>query len=220
MKGRDRARRDRPRDPGARYPLTIDPHEVLHEVLHEALGDRYDLEDVIGVGGMGAVYRARDRKHDRPVAIKTSRPDLTTEGVRNRFQREIRITARLQHPHILALLDSGLIGEMLYYVMPYIEGESLETRLEREGKLPAEEVVRIATDVAEGLEAAHEQAIVHRDIKPGNIMLTARYALIMDFGIAKAFAGTGDGLITIRRRFQPSGTRARPETETNCKGAA
>ena len=170
----------------------LDPHEALHEELN----DRYELEDVLGEGGMGTVYLARDRKHDRLVAIKTIRPELTTEAVRRRFEREISITARLQHPHILPLLDSGVAGDTLYYVMPSVEGESLRTRLERAGGLPVDEVVRIARDVAEGLECAHGQGVVHRDIKPENILLAADYALIMDFGIAKALAEAGGGTLT------------------------
>jgi len=102
-----------------------------HEGLHEDLSGRYELEDVLGEGGMGTVYLARDRKHDRLVAIKTIRPDLTNDAVRKRFEREISITAHLQHPNILPLLDSGVAGETLFYVMPFVEGESLRTRLDR-----------------------------------------------------------------------------------------
>ncbi|MDX1393060.1 MAG: protein kinase [Gemmatimonadota bacterium] len=164
--------------------------------LRLALGERYEFNDVLGVGGMGAVYLARDRKHDRPVAIKTVRPDLTTEPMRLRFRREIEITARLQHPHILALLDSGVVGHTLYFIMPFIRGESLGERLDRTGPLPADEVARIGRDVARGLDAAHQQGVIHRDIKPGNVMLTPTYALIMDFGIAKSLARDGDESIT------------------------
>jgi serine/threonine-protein kinase len=167
-----------------------------HEALHAELGDRYELEDMLGEGGMGTVYLAQDRKHDRRVAIKTVRPDLTTEAIRRRFEREISITANLQHPHILPLLDSGSAGETLYYVMPYVEGESLQRRLAREPRLPVDEVVRIGCDVAEGLEYAHERDVIHRDIKPGNILLAANYALIVDFGIAKALAKTGEDTLT------------------------
>jgi serine/threonine-protein kinase len=167
-----------------------------HEVLHDELGDRYELEDTIGEGGMGTVYLARDRKHDRLVAIKTVRPDLTTQEVRDRFKREISITAQLQHPHILPLLDSGSAGETLYYVMPYVEGESLRDRLERSGRIPADELVRIARDVTEALQCAHEQGVVHRDIKPENILLTADYAVVTDFGIAKALVETGADTLT------------------------
>ena len=167
-----------------------------HEVLHDELGDRYTLEDAIGEGGMGTVYLARDRKHDRLVAIKTVRPDLTTSEIRERFEREISITAHLQHPHILPLLDSGVAGETLYYVMTYVDGESLRSRLERDGRIPADELVRIARDVTEALQCAHEQGVVHRDIKPENILLTADYAVVADFGIAKALVETGAETLT------------------------
>ena len=159
-----------------------------HESLHEALGERYEIEDVLGEGGMGTVYLATDRQHDRRVAIKTIRPEHAGDEVRRRFQREIGITAGFQHPHILPLLDSGTAGDTLYYVMPYVEGESLESRLRRDGRLPVEEAVSVACDVAEGLHYAHERGVVHRDIKPANIMLTGGHAVITDFGIAKAMA--------------------------------
>ncbi len=167
-----------------------------HEALHDELGDRYELEDALGEGGMGTVYLARDRKHDRLVAIKTVRPDLTTSEIRERFEREISITAHLQHPHILPLLDSGVAGETLYYVMTYVDGESLRSRLDRDGRIPADELVRIARDVTEALQCAHEQGVVHRDIKPENILLTADYAVVADFGIAKALVETGAETLT------------------------
>ena len=157
-----------------------------HEALHEALGDRYEIEDVLGEGGMGTVYLATDRQHDRRVAIKTIRPEHVSEEVRRRFRREIGITAGFQHPHILPLLDSGTAGDTLYYVMPFVEGESLESRLKRDERLSMEEAVSFARHVAEGLQYAHERGVVHRDIKPGNIMLTGGHAVITDFGIAKA----------------------------------
>ncbi|MEE8561595.1 MAG: protein kinase, partial [Gemmatimonadota bacterium] len=170
----------------------LDPHEALHKEL----SDRYELEDVLGEGGMGTVYLARDRKHDRPVAIKTIHPDRTTKEVRKRFEREISITARLQHPHILPLLDSGVAGETLYYVMPFVEGESLQQRLGREGCLPLEEALQIAREVASALGYAHGRGVVHRDIKPGNIMLAGGSAVVTDFGIAKAIAEAGGERVT------------------------
>lgn len=170
----------------------LDPHEALHEEL----SDRYELEDVLGQGGMGTVYLARDRKHDRLVAIKTIIPDLAAGVGAQRFQREIQITAHLQHPHILPLLDSGAAGETLYYVMPLVEGESLRNRLDREGRLPVEDVVRIARDVLEALEYAHGRDVIHRDIKPDNILLGERHALLVDFGIAKALIQTEDKTLT------------------------
>jgi len=163
-------------------PATADPHEALHE----SLAEKYELLQVLGEGGMGTVYLARDLKHDRPVAIKTIHPDRTNEEVRRRFEREISITSHLQHPHILPLLDSGVAGGVLYYVMPYIEGESLRERLDHEGRLPLEQALRIARQVANGLGYAHGHGVVHRDIKPGNIMLTTGEAVLTDFGIARA----------------------------------
>ena len=170
----------------------LDPHEALHEEL----SDRYELQEVLGEGGMGTVYLALDLKHDRRVAIKTIRPDVTSDEIRQRFQREIGITAQLQHPHILPLLDSGAAGETLYYVMPYVEGESLQSRLDREGSVSVPEVVRIGRDVADGLVYAHRQGVIHRDIKPANILLSGEHALIVDFGIAKAFVDTGAETLT------------------------
>ncbi len=145
----------------------LDPHEALQNKLR----GRYELREVLGEGGMGTVYLARDLKHDRLVAIKTVKPDLTTQVVLAQCEREISITAHFQHPHILPLLDSGVAGEVLYYIMPYVEGESLKTRLERSGALPLDKVLSIARDVAEATEYAHRQDVVHRDIKPGNILL-------------------------------------------------
>jgi serine/threonine-protein kinase len=162
------------------------PDLDAHEALHAELGARYTLEDVIAEGGMGTVYRARDRKHDRLVAIKTIHPDLVDRMGLNRFRREIQVTAALRHPYVLPLLDSGAAGRFLYYIMPCVEGESLQARLRREEKLAAPEAVSIALDVAEGLEHAHHLGIVHRDIKPGNILLEGGHGLICDFGVAKA----------------------------------
>ena len=188
----------------------LDPHEALHE----ALSDRYELEEVLGEGGMGTVYLARDRKHDRPVAIKTIHPDRTSEEVRTRFEREISITARLQHPHILPLLDSGIAGETLYYVMPLAEGESLRQRLDQQGRLPLEEALQIAREVASALEHAHRHDIVHRDIKPSNIMLVGGSAVVTDFGIAKAIAEAGGEHLTQTGLAIGSPTYMSPEQST------
>ena len=146
---------------------------------------------MIGKGGMGTVFRARDRKHGRRVAIKTIHADLAGASTR-RFLREIQITARLQHPHILALLDSGTAGDTLYYVMPFIEGESLRARLDREGTLETGEAVRLGGQVLDALGYAHRRGIVHRDIKPDNVLLAERHAVIADFGIAKALTSTDE----------------------------
>ncbi len=154
--------------------------------LSAALADRYRLERELGQGGMATVYLARDLKHDRDVAIKVLKPELAAVLGGERFLSEIKTTARLQHPHILPLLDSGDAGGLLYYVMPYVAGETLRTRLERERQLPIDDALRIAREVADALGAAHAQGIVHRDIKPENILLQGGHALVADFGIALA----------------------------------
>ena len=140
---------------------------------------------------MGTVYLARDRKHGRRVAIKTIRGDLTGAGTQ-RFLREIQITAQLQHPHILALLDSGTAGDTLFYVMPYVEGESLRALIDRKGTLTVEETARIGGEVLSALSHAHARGVVHRDVKPDNVLLSDRHAVIADFGIAKALTPTED----------------------------
>src|SRR3954453_21295487 len=139
--------------------------------LADALRDRYTIERELGRGGMATVYLARDRKHDRLVAVKVLRPDLAAVLGGERFLREIRLTAQLQHPHILNLLDSGEAGGFLFYLMPYIEGESLRERLTKEGQLSLEEALRIIRGVAAALDYAHERGVIHRDIKPENILL-------------------------------------------------
>ncbi len=150
--------------------------------LRAALGDRYALERELGRGGMATVYLARDLRHGRPVAIKVLRPEIAAALGPERFLREIEVAARLTHPHILPLHDSGEAAGLLFYVMPYIEGESLRDRLEREGQLPFEEAVRITRDVAGALS----YDVVHRDIKPENILLSGGEAVVADFGIARA----------------------------------
>ncbi|MGH7518103.1 MAG: protein kinase domain-containing protein [Gemmatimonadales bacterium] len=151
-----------------------------------ALADRYRIAEAVGAGGMAVVFRADDLKHDRPVAIKFLKPELACSLWSGRFLREIQIASRLQHPHILPLYDSGAAGDLLYYVMPFVTGESLRARLNREGALPLAEAVRLAREVADGLGHAHAVGIVHRDIKPENILLSGGHALICDFGIARA----------------------------------
>lgn len=156
--------------------------------LAAALAGRYRLERELGAGGMATVHLAHDLKHDRQVAIKVLKPDLARSLVGDRFLREIAITARLNHPHILTLLDSGASadGAILYYVMPVATGQSLRDRLEACGALPQADALRIACDAVEALVHAHACGIVHRDIKPGNILLSEGHALVVDFGIAKA----------------------------------
>jgi serine/threonine protein kinase len=154
--------------------------------LVSALTDRYRIERELGAGGMATVYLGHDLKHDRDVAIKVLHPDLGAALGGERFLSEIRTTARLQHPHILPLLDSGAADSFLYYVMPYVSGETLRARLERERQLPIEDALRIAREVADALGAAHALGIIHRDIKPENILLQGGHALVADFGIALA----------------------------------
>jgi TolB-like protein len=159
--------------------------------LAEALADRYTIERELGRGGMATVYLAQDRKHLRPLAIKVVRPDLAAAMGAERFLREIEIAARLNHPHILPLYDSGEAAGSLYYVMPYVEGETLRDRLTREGQLSVDEAVRIARELAGGLSHAHSRGVIHRDIKPENILLSGGHAVIADFGIARAISAAG-----------------------------
>jgi eukaryotic-like serine/threonine-protein kinase len=171
--------------------------------LQAALGDRYVLEHEVGAGGMARVFVANDLKHRRRVAIKVLRPESAAWMGENRFHREIDIAASLQHPHILPIYDSGGAASQLYYVMPFVTGETLRERLERGGRLPVEEAVRLACEVADALDYAHHQNVVHRDIKPGNILLSGEtsgrgrvHAIVADFGIARAILDAGDLKLT------------------------
>ena len=166
------------------------------ERLGQALSGRYRLEQEVGAGGMATVYLAHDVRHDRRVAIKVLRPELSAIIGAERFLSEIRTTANLQHPHILALFDSGEVDGTVFYVMPYVEGESLRDRLNREKQLPVPEAVRIASEVASALDYAHRRGVIHRDIKPENILLHDGQALVADFGIALAATGSGDSRMT------------------------
>jgi serine/threonine-protein kinase len=167
----------------------------LREQLEGGLRDSYALERELGRGGMATVYLARDLKHDRPVALKVLHPELSATLGPERFQREIRLAARLQHPHILAVHDSGVTRGHLWFTMPFVEGESLRDRLRRERQLPVEDALRIAREAAQALQYAHEHGVVHRDIKPENLLLTRDgHTLVADFGIARALrAGGGVG---------------------------
>jgi len=164
--------------------------------LTEALADRYRLDREVGQGGMATVYLAEDLKHGRKVAIKVLHPELSAVLGGERFLAEIKVTANLQHPHILGLIDSGEAGGLLYYVMPYVAGESLRGRLKRERQLPVEEALRLSREVASALDYAHRQGVVHRDIKPENILLQDGAALVADFGIALAVHQAGGSRMT------------------------
>ena len=154
--------------------------------IQAALADHYRIERELGRGGMATVYLAEDRKHHRPVAVKILHPELASNVGSDRFLREIEIAARLNHPHILTLIDSGESDGLLYYVMPYVEGESLRERLRRQGRLPLDEALGITKQVASALSYAHQRGVVHRDIKPENLLLHEGGAIVTDFGIARA----------------------------------
>ncbi|HYV98530.1 MAG TPA: protein kinase [Gemmatimonadaceae bacterium] len=166
--------------------------------LATALADRYKVERELGRGGMATVYLAHDLKHDREVAIKVLHPDLAATLGGDRFEREIKLAAKLQHPHILGLYDSGVAKGLLYYVMPFVKGESLRDKIVKDKMLTIEDAERFTLEVADALGYAHAQGIVHRDIKPENVMLSNGHALVMDFGIARAIgeAGSGGGKLT------------------------
>src|SRR6266705_755736 len=170
-------------------PMTADM-----ERLRSALAGCYTIQREVGHGGAAVVYLAQDEKYGRSVALKVLRPEVAGALGPERFLREIRITARLQHPHILPLLEAGEADGLLFYVMPYVEGHSLRVRLARERQLPIHEAARIARDVAGALACAHDHDVLHRDIKPENILLSGDQAVVADFGIARAMtvASSGD----------------------------
>jgi len=172
----------------------------VHETgkLATALSGRYEIEREIGQGGMAIVYLARDIKHDRKVALKVLRPELSSAMGVDRFPREIHIIAQMHHPHILPLHDSGEVDGFLYYVMPFVDGETLRARLARQGPLSINESVRLLQEITDALSYAHKLGVMHRDIKPDNVMLSGKHATVMDFGIAKAVrASTKEKLTTV-----------------------
>ena len=164
--------------------------------LVASLADRYRLERELGQGGMATVYLAQDLKHDRKVAVKVLRPELAAVIGADRFLSEIKTTANLQHPHILPLFDSGEADGFLFYVMPFVEGETVRDRITREKQLPVADAVRIACEVASALDYAHRHNVIHRDIKPENILLHDGRALVADFGIALAASKAGGTRMT------------------------
>ncbi|HEV8496936.1 MAG TPA: serine/threonine-protein kinase, partial [Gemmatimonadaceae bacterium] len=169
---------------------TVPSESAKFPALSEALRDRYRFERELGAGGMATVYLANDLKHDRPVALKVLRGGETAVDV-ERFHREIRVLARLRHPFILPLHDSGEVAGALFFVMPYVDGESLRARIAREGSLPVTDALEIARQVADALQTAHDEGVIHRDVKPENILMArSGHALLADFGIAR---GTASG---------------------------
>ena len=168
----------------------------MQETLAAALADRYTIEREIGSGGMGTVYLARELKHDRQVALKVLRPEIASHLGVVRFLNEVKITARLDHPHILTLIDSGEADEFLWYVQPFVRGESLRAKLDREKQLSIEEAVAITRQVASALEHAHQRGVIHRDIKPANILIHEGEAMVADFGIALAVTEAADSRMT------------------------
>jgi serine/threonine protein kinase len=167
----------------------------LRAKLQAGVAGRYTLERELGRGGMATVFLALDLKHDRPVAFKVLHPELSHAMGPERFQREIRLAARLQHPHILTVHDSGEAGSQLWFTMPYVEGETLRERLRRDRQLSLDDALRIARQAAQALHYAHEHSVIHRDIKPENLLLTKDgNTLVADFGIARALGGNEEHL--------------------------
>ncbi|HEX2220526.1 MAG TPA: serine/threonine-protein kinase [Gemmatimonadales bacterium] len=165
--------------------------ESFLRTLQSELGGRYRLHDEVARGGMAVVYRADDLASGSEVAVKVLRPEIAAALGSDRFLREIRILGFLRHPNIVPLLDSGEAGGSLYLVTPYVPGASIQRRLQREGPLPLEEVIRTARDIAAALDHAHHRAVIHRDVKPGNVLLGHDRALVCDFGIARAVEAAG-----------------------------
>jgi len=182
-----------PTDPGVPPRVAVTGMVEITQVKR-ALAGRYQIERVLGEGGMATVYLAHDQKHNRKVAVKVMRPELAATLGADRFLREVQVAAQLNHPHILPMHDSGEADGILYYVMPYVEGETLKERIAKEGQLSVNDAMRLGREVAEALAYAHTRGIIHRDIKPGNILLQSGHALVADFGIARALGEEGEAL--------------------------
>src|SRR5256884_2250870 len=172
--------------------------------LREGLAPRYDVEREIGAGGMARVFLAVEQHPHRRVAIKVLDPEVSTRLLRERFIREVDLSSNLSHPHIVPIFSAGEVDGLFYYVMPYVEGESLRHRLQRERRLPLEAALQIACDAADALAFAHVQGIIHRDIKPENILLSSNHAIVADFGIARAISAAGS--LTLTQAGQPVGS--------------
>src|SRR5688500_16272233 len=185
-----------PTTPGRRVPPCSEVVVDLLPRLQTDLHDKYAVERELGRGGMATVYLARDLEHDRTVALKVLHPDLGVAVGADRFRREIEIVTRLTHPNILPIFDSGQAADSLYYVMPFVDGESLRQKLDREQQLSVEEAVRITCEVASALDYAHKHGVIHRDIKPENILLENGHAITADFGIARAVSEAGGERLT------------------------
>src|SRR5438874_7873606 len=166
------------------------------EALRDSLAPHYDIERQIGAGGMARVFLAVEQHPHRRVAIKVIAPELSNRLLRERFIREVDLSSNLSHPHIVPIFSAGEAGGLFYYVMPYVEGESLRHRLLREKRLPLEDALHFTRDVADALGFAHAQGIIHRDVKPENILLSRDHAIVADFGIARALSAAGALTIT------------------------
>ncbi len=169
---------------------------LVLEILSAGLEGRYTIEREIGQGAAATIYLAHDVHHDRAVAVKVLRGHVRSPNATERFLREIQLLTRLRHPHILSLFDSGDARGLLYYVTPYIAGESLHSRLRRDKQVPIPEALGIALEVADALDYAHRENVIHRDIKPGNILLDGGHATVADFGIARAIRESGEATLT------------------------
>src|SRR5262245_2058308 len=170
--------------------------DELARKVAESIAGRYRIEKKLGAGGMGDVYLARDLRHDRDVAIKLMRPEVAQTLGTRRFLAEIRLLARLQHPNILSLVDSGETGGVVYYIMPHLATGSLRDRLNRERELPIPDALRLLREIAGALEYAHAAGVVHRDVKPENILFSSGHAQVADFGIARLLSETGHASAT------------------------
>src|SRR5690349_2677094 len=179
------------------FPVSPSPAASAHDqdslvAARTLLADRYAVDRELGRGGMATVYLAEETKHSRKVAIKVLRPELAATLGAERFLREIGIAAKLSHPHLVPLIDSGDAGGLLYYVSAYVTGGSLRDRLKRDGKLPLRDALRIAEETSTALDYAHRAGFVHRDVKPENILFADGHALLADFGVARVLQGEGD----------------------------